>query len=127
MLLSVIGDEDLYGKDYVVEPYTCSFWNSNPAYIGDRTIIVNNNVYGSGIVYVANWPIIGLCSPSFSIYVLPGGIIRYWNRGDQFYITTIGLIIITIIVIAIVGRLYVFLRITLIIWGEGLLQQLWLE
>jgi hypothetical protein len=25
MLLSVIGDEDLYGKDYVVEPYTCSF------------------------------------------------------------------------------------------------------
>jgi hypothetical protein len=88
----------------------------NPAYIGDRTIIVNNNVYGSGIVYVA----IGLLSdfsPSFSIYVSPGIIIRYIGiRGDQFYITTIGLIIITIIeVIAIAGRLTFFLRITLII------------
>jgi hypothetical protein len=47
-----------------------------------------------------------------------GGIIRYIGiRGDQFYITIIGLITITIIeVIAIVERLtYVFLRITLII------------
>jgi hypothetical protein len=50
MLLSVIGDEDLYGKDYVVEPSIRAVSETpNPAYIGDRTIIVNNNVYGSGL------------------------------------------------------------------------------
>jgi hypothetical protein len=112
VIVQVIGDEDLYGKDYVVEPSYVQFLKLEPAYIGDRTIIVNNNVYGSGIVYVANWPIIGLLfSPSFSIYVSPWhwGYPVYWNRGDQFYITTIGLIIITIIeVIAIAGRLHTF-------------------
>jgi hypothetical protein len=128
MLLSKIVETKIYTERIMLwSLHTCSFWNSDPAYIGDRTIIVNNNVYGSGIVYVANWPIIGLCSlRHFQFMFLPGigGIIRYIGiRGDQFYITTIGLIIITIIeVIAIAGRLtYVFLRITLIIWGEGLL------
>jgi hypothetical protein len=84
VIVQVIGDEDLYGKDYVVEPSVRAVSETpNPAYIGDRTIIVNNNVYGSGIVYVSDWPIIGLLfSPSFSIYVSPwhwGYYPVYWS------------------------------------------------
>jgi hypothetical protein len=84
VIVQVIGDEALYGKDYVVEPSIREVSETpNPAYIGNRTIIVNNNVYGNGIVYVSDWPIIGLLfSPSFSIYVSPwhwGYYPVYWN------------------------------------------------
>ncbi|MGO4818941.1 hypothetical protein [Flavobacterium sp. W22_SRS_FP1] len=84
VIVQVIGDEALYGKDYVVEPSIREVSETpNPAYRGNRTIIVNNNVYGNGIVYVSDWPIIGLLfSPSFSIYVSPwhwGYYPVYWN------------------------------------------------
>lgn len=84
VIVQVIGDEALYGADYVVEPSVRSVSQTpNPGYIGDRTIIVNNNVYGNGIVYVTDWPIISLLfSPSFSIYVSPwhwGYYPVYWN------------------------------------------------
>jgi hypothetical protein len=84
VIVQVIGDEALYGKDYVIEPSIRAVSETpNPAYIGNPTIVVNNNVYGNGIVYVSDWPIIGLLfSPSFSIYVSPwhwGYYPAYWN------------------------------------------------
>lgn len=72
-IVQIIGDEAFYGSDYVVEPSMRSVIETpNPAYIGDQTIIINNNAYGNGIIYVSDWPIIAfLFSPSFSIYVSP--------------------------------------------------------
>jgi flagellar biosynthesis GTPase FlhF len=84
VIVQVVGDEALYGRDYVVEPSMRAVSATpNPAYIGDQTIIINNRVYGNGIVYVSEWPIIGLLfSPSFSIYASPwhwGYYPVYWN------------------------------------------------
>jgi hypothetical protein len=77
VIVQIIGDEALYGRDYVVEPSMRSVIETpNLAYIGDHKIIINNNAYGNGIIYVSDWPIIAfLFSPSFSIYVSP------WHRG----------------------------------------------
>lgn len=84
VIVQIIGDEALYGRDYVVEPSVRVVSETpNPGYVGDRTIIINNRVYGNGIVYVADWPIIGfLFSPSFSVYISPwrwGYYPVYWN------------------------------------------------
>ncbi|HEY4616808.1 MAG TPA: hypothetical protein VIH09_01270 [Flavobacterium sp.] len=84
VIVQIIGDEALYGRDYVVEPSVRVVSETpNPGYVGDRTIIINNRVYGNGIVYVADWPIIAfLFSPSFSVYVSPwhwGYYPVYWN------------------------------------------------
>lgn len=84
VIVQIIGDEALYGKDYVLEPSVREvFETPNPGYIGNKTIIINNRVYGNGIVYVADWPLIAyLFSPSFSIYVSPwhwGYYPVYWN------------------------------------------------
>jgi hypothetical protein len=101
-IVQIIGDEALYGKDYVVEPSVReAFETPNPGYIGDRTIIVNNNVYGNGIIYVADWPIIAyIFSPSFSLYVSPWHwgyypvywspwrpilYYNYWNYHNHYY------------------------------------------
>lgn len=77
VIIQIIGDEALYGEDYVVEPSARDVSETpNPGYIGDQRIIINNNVYGNGVVYVSDWPIIALMfSPSFSLYVSPW----YWG------------------------------------------------
>jgi hypothetical protein len=84
VIVQIIGDETLYGRDYVLEPSIRAVSETpNPGYIGDRTIIINNRVYGNGVVYIADWPIIAfLFSPSFSIYISPwhwGYYPVYWN------------------------------------------------
>lgn len=54
-IVQIIGDEAFYGSDYVVEPSMRSVIETpNPAYIGDQTIIINNNAYGNGIIYVSD-------------------------------------------------------------------------
>jgi hypothetical protein len=77
VIVQIVGDEDLYGKDYIVEP---SFSETqNPGYTGNQKVIVTeNNVY-----YGNDWPIVSyLFSPVFSIYVSPwhwGFYPSYWN------------------------------------------------
>jgi hypothetical protein len=66
VIVQIIGDEDLYGKEYIVEP---SFSETpNPGYLGNQKVIVS-----SGVDYYANnWPIaIQLFLPTFSLYVSP--------------------------------------------------------
>jgi hypothetical protein len=77
VIVQIIGDEDLYGRDYIVEP---SFSETpNPGYVGNQRVIVSqNNVY-----YVNDWPIIAyLFSPVFSVYISPwhwGFYPTYWH------------------------------------------------
>lgn len=85
--IQIIGDEQLYGKDYIIEPISGS---PNPSYNGNATTssydtskatIVNNNYYNtenlhrnpSGYVYaVGSWNIIRfIFSPSYIAYASP--------------------------------------------------------
>lgn len=77
VIVQIIGDEDLYGKDYIVEP---SFSETpNPGYLGSQRVIVSRN----DVYYVNDWPIIAyLFSPIFSVYVSPwhwGFYPTYWH------------------------------------------------
>jgi hypothetical protein len=64
--IQIIGDEELYGRNYIIEPSDLE--TLNPGYAGDRTVIINRN---RGF-YINDWPImVYLFSPSFSIYVSP--------------------------------------------------------
>jgi hypothetical protein len=83
VIVQIIGDEDLYGKDYIVEP---SFAETpNPGYVGNRSVVVT----GSDIYYVNDWPlIIYFFSPAFSVYVSPwhwGFYPTYWRPWSPIF------------------------------------------
>ena len=90
--VQIIGDEQLYGKDYIIEP---SNGTPNPGYSGNtnsntnvspegKTTVVNNNYYnttevsggGVGLGYaVATWGIIHfIFAPTYVVYTSP------WHR-----------------------------------------------
>lgn len=90
VLIQIIGDEELYGKDYIVEPGSGNVLTPNPGYVGNRRVVVNN--YDNTIFYVNDWPIIiHLFSPSFMIYISPwhwGFYPSYWRPWNPvFYYT----------------------------------------
>ena len=88
VVIQIIGDEELYGKDYILEPTAGDGLTPNPGYLGyERTYSGN---YWDGILYVNDWPIvIHLFSPSFVVYVSPwhwGYYPSYWRlRTPIFY------------------------------------------
>lgn len=87
VVIQIIGDEELYGKDYILEPSAGDDYNPNPGYLGyDRTYTDN---YWNGVLYVNNWPIIiDLFSPSFVIYISPwrwGYYPPYWRAWTPIY------------------------------------------
>lgn len=75
--VQIIGDETLYGKNYIVEPSGTiySTKTANPAYIEDDDYS-RGNLSANVVFYIDDWPlIVRLFSPSFVIYVSPW----YWN------------------------------------------------
>ena len=85
--VQIIGDEELYGKNYIVEPDYPE--TANPGYTGyDNSTNYGSN-YGDGVGYVNSWPIISyLFSASFSLYVSPfswGYYPSYWNPWTPVY------------------------------------------
>ena len=91
VLVQVIGDEDLYGKNYIIEPTSSKTTSTpNPGYVGDKTIIINNYSSGiNGIYYVNDWPLVAyLFSPGFSFYISPwhwGFYPTYWYPWAPVY------------------------------------------
>jgi hypothetical protein len=96
--VQIIGDEDLYGENYIVEPSNSDAVTGtpNPGYTGSGTVIVNNttNNYsttsGSSGLYAANsWPVIVyLFSPVYVIYRSPwywGYYPSYWHPWAPVY------------------------------------------
>ena len=77
VIVQIIGDEDLYGPDYIVEPAFSE--TQNPGYVGNQRVIVT----GSDIYYANDWPIVSyLFSPLFSVYISPwhwGVYPTYWR------------------------------------------------
>lgn len=96
--VQAIGDEDLYGKNYVVEPSDASVSGTpNPGYKGDATVIVNNttNNYNTTTspTYVTSsvsaWPVVlFLFSPVYVVYRSPwhwGYYPPYWRPWRPVY------------------------------------------
>ncbi|MDI1304046.1 MAG: hypothetical protein PSX42_04220 [bacterium] len=77
--VQIIGDEELYGDNYIVEPYYSE--TVNPGYAGNQNIIIDN--YHNGILYADYWPIvIHLYSPIYRLYISPwhwGFYPSYWS------------------------------------------------
>jgi hypothetical protein len=69
--LQIVGDEDLYGKNYVIEPKTTTpSVTSNPAYVGPAPVVVN--VPAKTVVVVETVPIVQyVYSPVYVPYVPP--------------------------------------------------------
>lgn len=89
VFVQIIGDEDLYGKDYIVEP-SGTIYNSknpNPGYAGED--YSRGNIGRSTVIYVSDWPvIIDLFSPTFRLYISPwhwGFYPSYWYPWAPVY------------------------------------------
>jgi hypothetical protein len=89
--VQAIGDEDLYGKNYIVEPSDTISGTPNPGYKGDATVIVNNNTINNyntttspGYVNanVSAWPVVlFLFSPVYVVYRSPW----YWGYYPPYW------------------------------------------
>lgn len=96
--VQIIGDEDLYGKNYIIEPSDTVSGTPNPGYKGDATVIVNNNTTNnynttSNPSYVSAsvsaWPVVlFLFSPVYVVYRSPwhwGYYPPYWSPWRPVY------------------------------------------
>ncbi|SNR65293.1 hypothetical protein [Flavobacterium sp. ov086] len=86
--VQIIGDEDLYGKNYIVEPSDTVSGTPNPGYKGDGTVIVNNNTTNNynttspSYVSVSVWPVVlYLFSPVYVVYRSPW----YWGYYPPYW------------------------------------------
>ncbi len=84
VFMQIIGDEELYGKDYVVEPVTepTESVTSNPAYVGDDPVTVNVQAT-TEVVVVQSAPVVQyVYSPAYAPYYPPyyyGYYPPYWR------------------------------------------------
>jgi hypothetical protein len=104
IVVQIIGDEELYGKDYIVEPSDEVVGGTpNPAYTGDGTVIINNNTTnnynttnnntsnnnGASYVGPSGWSVVlFLFSPVYVAYRSPfywGYYPSYWNPWRPIY------------------------------------------
>ncbi|MBF7090402.1 hypothetical protein IUY40_02435 [Flavobacterium sp. ALJ2] len=96
--VQAIGDEELYGKNYIVEPSDAVSGTPNPGYKGEATVIVNNNTTNNyntttSPSYVSTsvsaWPVVVfLFSPVYVVYRSPwhwGYYPSYWRPWRPVY------------------------------------------
>lgn len=86
VFLQIIGDEDLYGKNYVVEPSRVTKASStpNPGYNGGGTVIINNNTINNydRIAPVSSWPVVMYF---YSSMFLPWHSPWYWGNYPSYW------------------------------------------
>lgn len=88
VIMQIIGDVELYGKNYILEPSGKEKPETpNPGYVGNNIAYVDD--YGSSVYYVDDWPIVvHLFSPVFVVYVSPwhwGFYPAYWYPWAPIY------------------------------------------
>ena len=92
VLVQIIGDEELYGKNYILEPASdTSTETPNPGYKKEADITINTaptyNI--NGAYYANDWPIVSyLFATGFSIYISPwywGFYPTYWESWVPIY------------------------------------------
>ncbi|MEK8179746.1 hypothetical protein WMW71_05280 [Flavobacterium buctense] len=106
VVVQIIGDEELYGKDYIVEPSNEVVGGTpNPGYTGGDTVIINNNTTnnynttnttnntsnnnGASYVEPSGWSVVMfLFSPVYVVYRSPfywGYYPSYWHPWRPIY------------------------------------------
>ncbi len=83
VVVQIVGDEELYGKDYIIEPKENDSATSNKTETAVQQNTVDNNTNNSGAdnspkVYVTinTWPVVQyMYAPSYVVYVSPW----YWS------------------------------------------------
>ncbi len=87
--IQLIGDEALYGKDYIIEPTIGGTVNNtqtiNPGYTGNREVIVERSV----VIGTSAWPLLGLLFlPTYVVWHSPyyyGYYPSYWRPWQPLY------------------------------------------
>lgn len=99
VVVQIIGDEELYGKDYIVEPSNeTNNGTPNPGYTGGDTVIINNNTTNNynttnnnGVTYIEpnGWSVVVyMFSPVYVVYRSPfywGYYPSYWRPWRPIY------------------------------------------
>jgi hypothetical protein len=93
--IQLVGDEELYGKDYIIEPNYADNASAgatpNPGYTGNSRNVNGENVVVTKTTYVevASWPLISyLFLPSYIAWHSPwywGYYPSYWNPWHPYY------------------------------------------
>jgi hypothetical protein len=88
--IQLIGDEALYGKNYIIEPiYAESRETPNPGYIGNAVPSRNVTVVKTTTYEVAAWPVVRyIYSPSYVVWRSSwhwGYYPAYWSPWSPFY------------------------------------------
>ncbi|MFH1121246.1 MAG: hypothetical protein V1775_15615 [Bacteroidota bacterium] len=91
--VQLVGDEYLYGKDYIIEPYYAdgSAETPNPGYAGDTRVVEGETVVITRTTYVEvqAWPVVRyIYLPSYSVWRSPyywGYYPVYWNPWRPYY------------------------------------------
>lgn len=92
--IQLIGDEELYGKDYIIEPIyddASSTSTPNPGYKGNTNTVQNETVVVTKTTYVevAAWPVVTyIYQPAYVVYRSPwywGYYPPYWSPWTPFY------------------------------------------
>ena len=84
--VQLIGDEDLYGKDYIIEPNADDNAGAtpNPGYTGKNVIVDGQEikVQKTTTVVIASWPVVRyIYLPGYSIWHSPW----YWNNYPNYW------------------------------------------
>ena len=85
--IQLIGDEALYGKDYIIEPNTGSSTpTANPGYTGDQPPPPADDGQEA---YATSWPVVQyMYEPSYSVWISPwhwGYYPGYWQPWTPFF------------------------------------------
>lgn len=88
--LQLIGDEALYGKNYIIEPYYAEGGETpNPAYVGNAVARNNATVVKTTTYEVAAWPVVRyIYQPGYSVWRSSwhwGYYPSYWSAWRPFY------------------------------------------
>lgn len=94
VLIQLTGDEELYGKNYIIEPrYDDSYYGEtpNPGYSGDQNVVTTRNitVVRTTPYEIASWPLVSyMYMPTYSVWRSAwywGYYPRYWHAWRPFY------------------------------------------
>jgi hypothetical protein len=69
--VQIIGDEALYGRDYIVEPSYNRTETPNPGYTGNKTVVDKSIIIQTPLCMWIIGSLFIIFSPVFSVYISP--------------------------------------------------------
>jgi hypothetical protein len=81
-MVEIIGDEALYGRDYIVEPSYNRTETPNPGYTGNKTVVDKSIIIQTPLCMWIIGLVAYLFSPVFSVYISPW----HWGFYPIYYV-----------------------------------------